>query len=68
MKLSNFCKGMGINWDTSIRNGCFLPTENIVKNLGLSDHRLSFTVFGIMLWGLTQRAVTLFGSDLHKYE
>ena len=24
-----------------------------------SDHRLIFTVFGIMLWGLTRRAVTL---------
>ena len=25
-----------------------------------SDHKLIFTVFGIMLWGLTRRAVTLF--------
>ena len=45
LKLSNVCKGMGINWDLNLRNGCFCLQRTLAKIWVASYHRLIFTVF-----------------------
>ena len=57
---SNVCKGMGINWGKNLRKSVFCLQWTLSKIWVSSDHRLIFTVFGIMLWRLTLRAVTVF--------
>ena len=50
LKFSYVCKGMGINWDLNLRNGySFCLQATLAKIWVSSDHRLIFTVFGIML-------------------
>ena len=42
LKLSNVCRGVGINWATNLKTDCFLPQRTLSKIWVSSDHSLAF--------------------------
>ena len=60
LKLSNVCKGVGINWATNLKNDCFLPQRTLSKIWVSCDHWLSFTVIGPCFGGSLEERLPCF--------